>query len=87
MSFRRERTHLSPRALRRKRAGTAREQSFFGGQQHFDVVVTVVDALAFHLAQLHFFLGGRPSGGLDALQVVQVQPVYVVPVEKRKRIL
>jgi len=74
-------THLSPRALRRKRSGTAREQPFSGGQEYFDVVMTVVDALAFHQAQLHLFLGGRPSGGLDLFQIVQVQTVYVVSVE------
>lgn len=78
-------TDLSPRALRRKRSGTAGEQPFPGGQEHLDVVVTVVHALAFHEAQLDFFLGGRPSGSLDHFQIVQVQTVYVVSVRRRRR--
>lgn len=80
---RKQHTHLSPRALRRKRSGTAREQPFSGGQQYFDEVVTVLNALAFYQTHLHLVFGGRPSGGLDHFQIVQVQTIYVVSVGKK----
>lgn len=77
-------TYLSPSALGRESAGAAHEQSFAGRQEHFDIVMTVVHGLTLVQTQLHLIVGGRPRCRFDFFQIVQVQPVQVVSVGKKK---